>query len=166
MQVNSVLIVQDLHSSYLITSMSLKYSCILQLLLSIYYSAVDNNIEEDSKVGQEKKPAAKSTTIIDITKAGNISKDILDITDTPDVATWNKSIQIKGNITKEMIKKLQGRETGGVGGGMTQVKAIQTANNTAIGLKKKGYENLIIDPANQKDVDEVLNSGDTLTDKA
>jgi hypothetical protein len=125
-------------------------------------SAVDNNIQEDSKVEQEKKPAAKSTTIIDITKAGNISKDILDITD-----TWNKSIQIKGNTAKEIIKKSQGRETGGGGGGgMTQVKAIQTANNTAIGLKKKGYENLIIDPANQKDVDEVLNSGDTLTDKA
>jgi hypothetical protein len=67
-----------------------------------------------------------------------------------------------------MVKKSQGRETGGgVGGEMTQVKAIQTANNnTALGLKKKGYENLIIDPANQKDVDVAVNSGDTLTDKA
>jgi hypothetical protein len=49
---------------------------------------------------------------------------------------------------------------------MTQAKATPPTNNTAIGLKKKGYENSIIDPANQKDVDEVVNSGGTLTDKA
>jgi Isochorismatase family len=49
---------------------------------------------------------------------------------------------------------------------VTQAKTTPIANNTAIGLKKKGYENLIIDPANQKDVDQVINSGGTLTDKA
>jgi hypothetical protein len=115
-------------------------------------SAVDNSKEEDSKVEQEKKPAAKgTTTIIDITKAANISRDILDITDTPDVAAWNKSIQ--------------GRERGGRER-MAQAKVTPTANNTAIGLKKKGYDmDSIIDPANQKDVDEVVNSGGTLTDK-
>jgi hypothetical protein len=47
-------------------------------------SAVDNNKEEDSKVDKQ-KPAAKGTTIIDITKAANTSKHILDITDTPDL---------------------------------------------------------------------------------
>jgi hypothetical protein len=110
-------------------------------------STFDNNNKEDSKVEKEKKPAAKGTTIIDITKAGTISRDILDITDTPDVAAWNKSIQ--------------GRER------MAQAKVTPTANNTAIGLKKKGYDrDSIIDPANQKDVDEVVNSGGTLTDKA
>jgi len=131
-------------------------------------STVDNNNkEEDSKVEKE-KPVANDTTTIDITKAGSTSKDILDITDTPDVAAWNKSVQIKGNAAKEIVKKLQEREWGGRGrgGGMTQAKTTPIANNTAIGLKKKGYENLIIDPANQKDVDQVINSGGTLTDKA
>jgi hypothetical protein len=127
-------------------------------------SAVDNSKEEDSKVGQEKKPAAKGTTIIDITKAGTISKDILDITDTPDIATWNKSIQIKGNPA-EIVKESQRTERGV--GITTQAKATPIANNTAIRLKKKGYDkDSIIDPANQKDVDEVVNSGGALTDKA
>jgi hypothetical protein len=128
-------------------------------------SAVDNNKEEDSKLEKE-KPVAKDTTTIDITKAGSTSKHILDITDTPDVAAWNKSVQIKGNSAKEIVKKSQGREKGGRGGGMTQAKTTPIANNTAIGLKKKEYENLIINPANQKDVDQVINSGGTLTDKA
>ena len=49
---------------------------------------------------------------------------------------------------------------------MTQAKVTPTANNTAIGLKTKGYDkDQIIDPANQKDVDEVVSSGGTLTDK-
>jgi hypothetical protein len=36
---------------------------------------------------------------------------------------------------------------------MAQAKVTPTANNTAIGLKKKGYDrDSIIDPTNQKDV--------------
>jgi hypothetical protein len=46
---------------------------------------------------------------------------------------------------------------------MTQAKTTPIANNTAIVLKKKGHQDSIIDPANQKDVDEVVNSGGTLT---
>jgi hypothetical protein len=68
-------------------------------------SAVDNNNkEEDSKVEQEKPVANDTTTIIDITKAGSTSKHILGITDTPDVAAWNKSVQIKGNAAKQIVK--------------------------------------------------------------
>nr|MDP8941496.1 hypothetical protein [Thermoproteota archaeon] len=48
--------------------------------------SVDNNDHQDSK----EEESAKTTTAIDITKASSTSKDILDITDTPDVATWNK----------------------------------------------------------------------------
>lgn len=117
--------------------------------------SVDNSDHQDSK---EEESAKTTTTTIDITKAGNTSKDILDITDTPDVATWNKGTQIKGNAA-DIIKRSQ--ESGAE---ITQGKMTRT-NATTIGLKEKGSEDLIIDSANKRDVAKVVNSGTSLTDK-
>jgi hypothetical protein len=116
--------------------------------------SVDNSDHQDSK----EEESAKTTTTIDITKASNTSKDILDITDTPDVATWNKGTQIKGNAA-DIIKRSQ--ESGAE---ITQGKMTRT-NATTIGLKEKGSEDLIIDSANKRDVAKVVNSGTSLTDK-
>jgi hypothetical protein len=116
--------------------------------------SVDNSDHQDSK----EEESAKTTTTIDITKASNTSKDILDITDTPDVATWNKGTQIKGNAA-DIIKRSQ--ESGAE---ITQGKMTRT-NATTIGLKEKGSEDLIIDSANKRDVAKVINSGTSLTDK-
>jgi hypothetical protein len=115
--------------------------------------SVDNSDHQGSK----EEESAKTTTI-DITKASNTSKDILDITDTPDVATWNKGTQIKGNAA-DIIKRSQ--ESGAE---ITQGKMTRT-NATTIGLKEKGSEDLIIDSANKRDVAKVVNSGTSLTDK-
>jgi hypothetical protein len=115
--------------------------------------SVDNSDHQDSK----EEESAKTTTI-DITKASNTSKDILDITDTPDVATWNKGTQIKGNAA-DIIKRSQEK-----GAEITQGKMTRT-NATTIGLKEKGSEDLIIDSANKRDVAKVVNSGTSLTDK-
>ena len=115
--------------------------------------SVDNSDHQDSK----EEESAKTTTI-DITKASNTSKDLLDITDTPDVATWNKGTQIKGDAA-DIIKRSQER-----GAEITQGKITRT-NTTAVELKEKGSEDLIIDSANKKDVDKVVNSGASLTDK-
>jgi len=41
---------------------------------------------------------------IDITKAIDTSGEIIDIMNTPDVATWNKGIQIKGDVA-EVVKQ-------------------------------------------------------------
>jgi hypothetical protein len=116
--------------------------------------SVDNSDHQDSK----EEESAKTTTTIDITKASNTSKDILDITDTPDVATWNKGTQIKGNAA-DIIKRSQ--ESGAE---ITQGKMTRT-NATTIGLKEKGSEDLVIDSANKRDVAKVVNSGTSLTDK-
>jgi hypothetical protein len=116
--------------------------------------SVDNSDHQDSK----EEESAKTTTTINITKASNTSKDILDITDTPDVATWNKGTQIKGNAA-DMIKRSQ--ESGAE---ITQGKMTRT-NDTTIGLKEKGSEDWIIDSANKRDVAKVVNSGTSLTDK-
>jgi hypothetical protein len=115
--------------------------------------SVDNSDHQDSK----EEESAKTTTI-DITKASNTSKDILDITDTPDVATWNKGTQMKGDAA-DIIKRSQER-----GAEITQGKITRT-NTTTVELKEKGSEDLIIDSANKKDVDKVVNSGASLTDK-
>jgi hypothetical protein len=116
--------------------------------------SVDNSDHQGSK----EEESAKTTTTIDITKASNTSKDILDITDTPDVATWNKGTQIKGSAA-DIIKRSQERRAE-----ITQGKITRT-NATTIELKEKGSEDLIIDSANKRDVSKVVNSGTSLTDK-
>ena len=65
----------------------------------------------------------ENSNVLDISKADDISKDILDITDTPDVAVWNKSVQIKSNDAN-MVKHSKERENG----------EVQTIG---IGLRKK-----------------------------
>jgi hypothetical protein len=62
----------------------------------------DSDREEKNKAdrtidnGDKRLAGIEDGTVINITRADNVSKDILDITDTPDVAVWNKSVQIKG----------------------------------------------------------------------
>jgi hypothetical protein len=102
--------------------------------------SVDNSDHQGSK----EEEAAKTTTI--------------DITDTPDVATWNKGTQIKGSAA-DIIKRSQERRAE-----ITQGK-ITRNNATTIELKEKGSEDLIIDSANKRDVSKVVNSGTSLTDK-
>ena len=116
----------------------------------------ENGDNEDSKVQQRDSARTKDSSVVDITKSINTSKDILDITDTPDVAVWNKSVQKKNSMANHLKEREYG-ETQTIG----------------IGLRKKQRKNdddnkdsTIIDPANQREMDDVVNSGDTLTDKA
>jgi hypothetical protein len=123
-------------------------------------STIENDDNQDLEVKQHDSARTKdSSSVIDITKYGNISKGILDITDTPDVAVWNKSVQIKSDVAN-MVKRPKERENGG-------------AQTIGIGLRKERNKDdddkessTIIDPANQEDIDAVVNSGSTLTDKA
>ena len=122
-------------------------------------STNENGNNEDSKVQQRDSARRKDRSVVDTTKSDNTSKDILDITDTPDVAVWNKSVQIKSNDDANMVKHSE-RENG-------------EAQTIGIGLRKKQRKNdddskdsTLIDPANQREMDDVVNSGDTLTDKA
>jgi hypothetical protein len=121
--------------------------------------SVDNSDCQDSK--EEKQQESGETTTIDIAKVSNTSKDILDIIDTPDVATWNKGTQIKGNAA-DIIKSSQ--ERGERIEAIAQKKITPTNTNTS-GLREKGSEDLIIDPADKEVVAKVVKSGKTLTDK-
>ena len=119
-------------------------------------STDENGDNEDSKVQQRDSARTKDSSVVDITKSINTSKDILDITDTPDVAVWNKTVQKKNSMANHLKEREYG-ETQTIG----------------IGLRKKQRKNdddnkdsTIINPANQREMDDVVNSGDTLTDKA
>ena len=121
----------------------------------------DNGDYQDSKEEQQQE-SARATTI-DITNVGSdTSKDILDIIETPDVATWNKGTQIKGNAA-DIIKNSQGR-----GKGLEAIDKgkITPTNTYTSGLRQKAPEDLDIDPANKGDVAKVVNSGESLTDMA
>jgi hypothetical protein len=74
----------------------------------------------------------------------DMSAGIIDIDDTPDIATWNKKIHMKDYAA-----------------------GILAPTTIGIGLReKKGSKDLIRDPANKKEVDEALKSGLTFTDQA
>jgi hypothetical protein len=84
-----------------------------------------------------------------------MSAGIIDIDDTPDVATWNKKIHIKEDAADRTVNELHEVE-------------IPPPRTIGIGLREKkgSKQDLIIDPANKKDVDEAIKSGLTLTDEA
>lgn len=123
-------------------------------------STVENDDDDqDLEANQHNSAKIKnSSSVVDITRYGDISKGILDITDTPDVAVWNKSVQIKSGVAN-MVKYSKERENG-------------EAQTIGIGLRKERNKDddkessTIIDPANQEDIDEVVDSRSTLTDKA
>ena len=113
---------------------------------------VDNGDNKDLKVKQYNSARTDDSKIIDIAKSDNTSKGILDIADTPDVAVWNKSVQIKSDVTNQSKQD----ETQTTGFGFRKGRRKEDDDK----------DSAIIDPANQKDIDDVVNSGCTLTDKA
>jgi hypothetical protein len=120
-------------------------------------STNENGDNEDSRVKQRDSARTKDSSFVDITKSDNTSKDILDITETPDVAVWNKQVQNKSKVAN-MVKHSKERENG-------------KAQAIGVGLRKKrrkyddNNDSTLMDPANQREMDDVVNSGDTLTDK-
>ena len=59
------------------------------------YSTIENNDNQDLEVKQHDSARTKdSSSVVDITKYGNVSKGILDITDTPNVAVWGLTLQV------------------------------------------------------------------------
>lgn len=107
---------------------------------------------EDNKVPKERKMTTQADVI-------DMSASIIDIDDTPDVATWNQKIHIKGDTTGIMAvnSKLHDAET---------PAPPPTTINIGLREKKGSKKDLIIDPANRKEIDHAIRSGLTLTDEA
>ena len=123
-------------------------------------STIENDDNQDLEVKQHDSVRTRdSSSVVDITEYGNISKNILDITDTPDVAVWNKSVRIKSNVASAVKhpKENENREAQTIGVGLRKRRSKDDDDKKS---------STIIDPANQEDIDDVVNSGNTLTDKA
>lgn len=102
----------------------------------------------DNKVLKQQKTTTKADFM-------DMSAGIIDIDDTPDVATWNKKIHIKDDASDIIVNRLHEAE-------------IRQPTTIDIGLREKkgSKKDSIIDPANKKDVDEAIKSESTLTDEA
>jgi hypothetical protein len=61
-----------------------------------------NKEKEDFSVDNKAPKQQKMTTKADVT---DMSADIIDIDDTPDVATWNKKVHIKEDAVDSMVQK-------------------------------------------------------------
>lgn len=109
----------------------------------------DNNNNRISDDCQRGRP--KYQNLID-----TISEHIIDINDTPDIATWNKKLHIEENASAIIAN------------GLNDAEEMQRPTTIGIGLrdKKALKKDLIVDPANRKEVEGATNSGFTLTDEA
>jgi hypothetical protein len=127
----------------------------------------NTSFSENSKLSpntiKHRKLREENTLTKDIKSNRKILNDIIDIDDSPDVATWNKEVtRYKDHITKdsiiseEMNKKYR----------ITNTPKIPPT--TTIGLREENNDNKDdqIDPANQQDLNKIFNSGGRLTDQA
>ena len=108
------------------------------------------NLPVEKVPKRQKKLASKKVGVVDM------SVGIIDINDTPDIATWNKKLHIEENAS------------GIIANGLNDAEEMQRPTTIGIGLrdKKALKKDLIVDPANRKEVEGATNSGFTLTDEA
>jgi hypothetical protein len=108
----------------------------------------DLPVNSDAPKRQQKAKITKGDVM-------DMSAAIMDIeNDTPDIATWNKKIHIKDDAAGILDNKSDDAKT-------------PPPTTIGIGLRqKKRSKDLIMDPANKKDVDEALKSGLASTDEA
>jgi hypothetical protein len=116
------------------------------------------------KTKKQPKLRKDNTSTMDVRNDAKTSNDIIDIDDSPDVATWNKEVtRNKDHIAKDIKVSEE-----------TKNKYLSTKIHpeipptTTIGLRREDNDNKDnqVDPANQKDVDRIYNSGGKLTDDA
>ena len=112
---------------------------------------------------KQRKPREDNIFTEDLTSNTKTLNDIIDIDDSPDVATWNKEVtRYKDHITKDSIKSEK----------MNEKYRITNSPNipptTTVGLRNENNDNEDdqVDPANQQDLNEIFNSGGKLTDQA
>ena len=105
------------------------------------------NLPVDKVAKRQNKSASRKVGVVDM------SVGIIDINDTPDIATWNKKLHIEENASGTVAN---------------DAEKMQTLTTIGIGLrdKKAPKKDLIVDPANRKEVEEATDSGFTLTDEA
>ena len=127
----------------------------------------NNSFRNDSKQNPytNKEQTSKESTIASSTLniANNPTKtsnDIIDIDDSPDIATWNKEVTRNKIVSNNTDNKY----------GITKINP-KIPTITTIGLERRidrddNKKDRLIDPANQQEIDAAYHAGDKLTDQA
>jgi hypothetical protein len=110
-----------------------------------------------------KAQTSKESTMasnLDLTNTAKTSNDIIDIDDSPDIATWNKEVTRNKSGSENIDNKYR----------ITKINP-KIPTITTIGLERKREENdneknFLIDPANHQEIDNAHHDGDKLTDQA
>lgn len=103
-------------------------------------------------------------SIKDITNDSKTSNSITDIDDSPDVATWNKEVtRTKEHFVNDIKISEETKNKDRISNISSKIPP-----TTTLGLRREDNEGQDeqIDPANQKDLDKIYNSGNKLTDHA
>jgi hypothetical protein len=107
------------------------------------------DFSSENKMPKQQKTTRKADVV-------NISSGIIDIDETPDVAIWNKKSQNKKNAASVIVDR----------SGYIESRTPPTTIGIGLRDKKQPKKDLIIDPANKKEVEEAIKSGSILTDEA
>jgi hypothetical protein len=107
------------------------------------------DLSADIKVRKQQKAKRKADAV-------DMSIGIIDIDNTPDVATWNKKIHVKDDTARVIANRFHDAEE------------IQTPPTIGIGLRdrKAPKKDLSVDPANRREVEDAIEFGSILTDEA
>ena len=100
-------------------------------------SKENRNLPVDQVSKQQNKSPTRKVEVVDM------SVGIIDINDTPDIATWNKKLRIEENASSIIAN------------GLNDAEEIQRPTTVGIGLrdKKSLKKDLSVDPANRKEVE-------------
>ena len=111
--------------------------------------SIPKNNQRDQNTKRQHISRKENTSTIDITNYAKTSNEIIDIDDSPDVATWNREVtRNKYHITKDKI-----------------IPEIPPTTTIGLNQENNNGKNHQVDPANQKDVDKIYSSGGKLTDQ-
>jgi hypothetical protein len=125
----------------------------------------NNSFRNDSKQNPytNKEQTSKESIMDfkpDLTNTAKTTNDIIDIDDSPDIATWNKEVTRNKDVSDNIDNKYI----------ITKINPKIPTITTTMGLERKREENNekdhLIDPANQREIDNAYHDGDKLTDQA
>jgi hypothetical protein len=111
--------------------------------------SIPKKSQRDQNTKRQHISRKDNTSTIDITNYAKTSNEIIDIDDSPDVATWNREVtRNKYHIPKDKI-----------------IPEIPPTTTIGLNQENNNGKNHQVDPANQKDVDKIYDSGGKLTDQ-
>ena len=121
----------------------------------------DYEQNQNKKKEQTSKEDVIASSTLNIANNVKTSNDIIDIDDSPDIATWNKEVTRNKVVSNNIDNKYR----------ITKINP-KIPRTTTIGLEIKidgdddNKKDRLIDPANQQEIDAAYHAGDKLTDQA